>query len=257
MDFPLDSDFNVDSQLAPRYLSIFNNFLESTGLPAKMVEETAKNFGLEDCLVRDKFIPYQFKSYLEDLNRDCRKLQLGSASETIEGLNDKFRRLRDGFQAIQKVCWIRVEDKNDVQKHLRALEKTLNAAIQHVKDVEKRYSSLCAQCQSIFTVDHLAEDPWYELTLLLDVEVSSCALCRQLRARFIRPDVKESGQTAVRIRYRINLHPHYWTGHYILEFARADAKDDERDFVLSIVALRGTYIGALQPSCHTDFPRRD
>lgn len=222
MDFTLDSDFNVDSrppQLALRYLkpdSIFSGFLESTGLPAptaKIVEETAKKFGLEDCLVKGsytrEFIPYQFKSYLEDLNRDCRKLQLGSALETVEGLNDKFRRLRDGFQAIQKVCRIRVEDKYDVQKHLRALEKILNATIQHVKDVEKRYSSLCAQCQSIFTVDHLAEDPWYELTLLLDAEVSSCALCRQLRAHFIRPDVKESGQTAVRIRYRINLHPRY------------------------------------------------
>jgi hypothetical protein len=150
-----------------------------------------------------------------------------------------------------------VEDKYDVQKHLRALEKIPNATIQHVKDVENRYSSLCAQCQSIFTVNHLAEDPWYELTLLLDVEVSSCALCRQLRARFIRPDVKESGQTAVRIWYRINLHPRYWAGHYILEFARADAKYDGQDFALSIVALHGTYIDALQPSCHTDFPRCD
>lgn len=46
----------------------------------------AKKVNLEDCLVKQSFSLHQSKSCLEDLDRECRTLPLGSPLENIDGV---------------------------------------------------------------------------------------------------------------------------------------------------------------------------
>ncbi|KAF2248961.1 HET-domain-containing protein [Trematosphaeria pertusa] len=230
-------------------------------LDTERVLEIAKEFGIDDCWFRVPgvlvFDAERFIWRVEDLIQYCEHLRLGNAPETLARLETEFRRLRDGFGAIQRgPLTTRTGEKKRkrVWSRLRSLEEAFGAVKKRLRRVE-RFGPLCDQCQSIFNTDYLTKDPWHELTLALNADENPCSLCRQLRAWSIVWHIGKPNQTALCIGYRIRRNPYVTRRpHYILEFEAVDTQGCDHQLRLSIVALQDQTVCADEVDTAVNIP---